>query len=169
MDVPQSPSPGELGVDEALRESEQRYRALVNALPQAILVHDGVHCLFANPAAVRLVGAATLEEVIDRPVLSFAHPDNLSLLEERTRRIITEGVPAPPIEVQVIRQDGTLVWVEATGVRVDFGGRPAAQTLLQDVTARRERAEREKALTAPPASAIDGPAPARHRSATGLG
>jgi PAS domain S-box-containing protein len=148
MDVPQSPSPGELGADEALRESEQRYRALVNALPQAILVHDGVRCLFANPAAVRLVGAATLEEVIDRPVLSFAHPDNLSLLEERTRRIITEGVPAPPIEVQVIRQDGTLVWVEATGVRVDFGGRPAAQTMLQDVTARREHAEREKALTA---------------------
>ena len=148
MDVPRSPSPGELGVDEALRESEQRYRALVNALPQAILVHDGVRCLFANPAALRLVGVATLEEVIDRPVLSFAHPDNLSLLEERTRRIIVQGEAAPPIEVQVIRQDGTLVWVETTGVRVDFGGRPAAQTLLQDVTARRERAEKEKAFSA---------------------
>ena len=40
------------------------------------------------------------------------------------------------------------MWVEATGVRVDFGGRPAAQTMLQDVTARRAHAEREKALTA---------------------
>jgi PAS domain S-box-containing protein len=146
MEVPRSPSPGELGVDEALRESEQRYRALVNALPQAIIVHDGVRCLFANPAALRLVGAATLEDVIDRPVLSFAHPDNLSLLQERTRRIIVDGETAQPIEVQVIRQDGTLVWVEATGVRVDFGGRPAAQTLLQEVTARRARAEKEKAF-----------------------
>jgi PAS domain S-box-containing protein len=147
MDVPRSPSPGELGVDAALRESEERYRALVNALPQAILVHDGVHCLFANPAALRLVGAATVEEVIDRPILSFAHPDNVRLLEERSRRIITQGEPAPPVEVQVVRQDGTLVWVEATGVRVDFGGRPVVQTLLQDVTARRQRAEWEKALT----------------------
>ncbi|HZF25224.1 MAG TPA: GAF domain-containing protein [Steroidobacteraceae bacterium] len=148
MDAPRSPSSGDLGVDEALRESEQRYRALVNALPQAILVHDGVRCLFANPAAVRLVGAATLEEVIDRPVLSFAHPDSVRLLEERTRGIILRGEPAPPIEVQVIRQDGSLVWVEATGVRVDFGGRPASQTMLQDVSARRQREDRERALAA---------------------
>jgi len=130
MDAPRSPSSGDLGIDAALRESEQRYRALVNALPQAILVHDGEHCLFANPAAVRLVGARSLEEVIDRPILSFAHPDNLALLQERTRAILERGEPAAPIEVQVIRQDGSLVWVEAAGVRVDFGGRPAVQTLL---------------------------------------
>jgi PAS domain S-box-containing protein len=148
MDTPRSPSSGDLGIDAALRESEQRYRALVNALPQAILVHDGQYCLFANPAAVRLVGANTLEEVIDRPILSFAHPDNVGLLQERTRGILVRGEPAPPIEVQVIRRDGSLVWVEATGVRVDFGGRPAVQTMLQDVTARRERADRDKALAA---------------------
>jgi PAS domain S-box-containing protein len=146
--APRSPSPGELGVDAALRESEQRYRALVNALPQAIFVHDGTRCLFANPAALRLVGIATLEEAVDRPVMSFAHPDNVRLLEERTRGIMLRGEPAPPIEIQIIRNDGTPVWVEVTGVRVDFGGRPAAQTLMQDITARRDRAERERALAA---------------------
>ena len=148
MDAPRSTSSGDLGVDAALRESEQRYRALVNALPQAILVHDGVHCLFANPAAVRLVGAKSIEEVIDRPILSFAHPDNVFLLEERTRGILQRGETAPPIEVQVVRQDGSLVWVEVTGVRVDFSGRPAVQTMLQDVTARRQSAEHERVLAA---------------------
>ena len=146
MDAPRPPSPGELGVDAALRESEQRYRALVNALPQAIFVHDGTRCLFANPAALQLSGYRSIEEGGDRSVMSLAHPDSVRLLEERSRRIMQSGEPAPPIEIQIIRKDGTPVWVEVTGVRVDFGGRPAVQTLMQDITARRERAQREQAF-----------------------
>jgi PAS domain S-box-containing protein len=126
------------------RESEERYRALVDALPQAVFVHRGQALLFGNEAAVRLVGARP-DELAGRSVLSFAEEGDREVLAERTRQLLEHGIPAEPREARVRRVDGSVIWVEVQGVRVQFAGAPAVQSVMRDITERRRRQEAEAA------------------------
>ncbi len=56
-------------VEQALKESEQRYRRLVELSPDAIVVHSLGKIVFANPAAARLAGATDPQELIGKPIL----------------------------------------------------------------------------------------------------
>src|SRR4029077_7014496 len=120
------------------RESEERYRALVDALPEAVFVHRGQELLFGNQAAVRLVGAGA-DETTGRSVLSFADESDRQVLAERTRQLLEHGIPAKPREARVRRLDGSVIWVEVQGVRVQFAGAPAVQSVRRDITERRRR------------------------------
>ncbi|HYM41620.1 MAG TPA: PAS domain S-box protein, partial [Steroidobacteraceae bacterium] len=127
------------------RESEGRYQALVDALPEAVLVHRGGELLFGNVAARTLIGAAPDDSLKGVPVTSFALEPDRKLLIERTRAILEHGVPAEPRETRIRRLDGTVIWVEVQGVRVQYAGAPAVQTLLRNITARKEQEEAEAA------------------------
>ena len=127
------------------RESEGRYRALVDAMPEAVLVHRGGEVLFGNAAARALIGASPSENLKDIPVMSFALEPDRKLLVDRTRAILEHGVPAEPRETRIRRLDGTVIWVEVRGVRVEYGGAPAVQALLRNVTARKEQEEADAA------------------------
>jgi PAS domain-containing protein len=58
-------------IEQALRESEKRYRELVDAAPDAIIVHRGGDILFANSAALKLYGATDFEQLATNNVLKF--------------------------------------------------------------------------------------------------
>lgn len=60
-------------VGEALRQSEGRYRSLVEQTPEAIAVHAGGRILYLNPACLKLLAAASAEEVVGRTVQEFMH------------------------------------------------------------------------------------------------
>ncbi|HTD11381.1 MAG TPA: PAS domain S-box protein [Steroidobacteraceae bacterium] len=126
------------------RESEERYRALVDALPEAVFVHRGQALLFGNEAAVRLVGAQP-GDLTGRSVLSFADEADREVLAERTRQLLEHGIPAEPREARVRRMDGSMIWVEVQGVRVQFAGAPAVQSVMRDITAHKRRQEAEAA------------------------
>ena len=69
--------------EEALRESEERYRKLVELSPEAIIVHAEGKLLYVNPAAVRLWGARSPEDLLGKPVLDMVHPDYRKAAQER--------------------------------------------------------------------------------------
>ena len=127
------------------RESEGRYRALVDAMPEAVFVHRGNELLFGNAAARTLVGAKPDDPLSGVSVMSFALDSDRAVLAERTRRIIEQGQPAEPRQARIRRLDGSLVWVEVQGVRVEYGGAPAVQTVMRDITARKQQDEAEAA------------------------
>jgi PAS domain S-box-containing protein len=132
--------------EQELRESEGRYRSLVEALPEAVFVHRGGELLFANTAASKLVGAESAEWLIGKPVMSFAVESDRDALAERSRRILEHSVAVAAREAQVRRLDGSLVWVEVEGVPIEFAGAAAVQSVMHDITARklREAAETER-------------------------
>lgn len=70
----------------ALAASEHRYRQLVNALPTAVLIHDGERVLYCNPAFVRLVGAGSEAEVLGRALFDCVHPDDRPQVRARLAR-----------------------------------------------------------------------------------
>jgi PAS domain S-box-containing protein len=132
--APAAPSPG---------ESEERYRRLVEACPEPIVVHAGGRIRFANPAAVAMLGAASAEDLLDRPVMDFVHPDYRGVVAERMQKMLETGGPALLLEEKIVRPDGSVLEVEIAGAAVLFQGEPAIQLVGRDVTERR-RVEAER-------------------------
>jgi len=128
--------------EEALRESEERYRVLVEFSPGGICVHRNGKLLYVNPAGVRLFGATNLEELVGRSVLDFIHPDSLSVVRERLRQLRT-GETAPLIEEKFVTLNGEVRDVEVTAIPIIWQHGPAAQVMIRDIT---ERKQAEEAL-----------------------
>ena len=72
---------------EALRQSEERYRTLVELSPDAIAIHSQGMVVFANSAGVKLLGATSSVEIIGRSTLDFVHPDSRPSVIARMRRL----------------------------------------------------------------------------------
>jgi two-component system, cell cycle sensor histidine kinase and response regulator CckA len=120
-----------------INESESKYRTLFEHLPDGILVHRDQQVLFANPSAVRMLGAATESEIVNRPVLDFVLPTDRHIVRERIGRIVAENQPVPATEVRLQRLDRKVATVEATSMPLRIGGQVAVQTILHDVSERR--------------------------------
>lgn len=130
--------------EETLRESEERYRRLVELSFEAIAIHRQGKLLYVNPPGVKLLGVLSSEDLIGQPVLEFVHPDYSDLVQARLQQLGEEGVGVPLVEVKLIRLDGTGVDVEVASVPITFQGQPAVHTVIRDITARK-RAETERA------------------------
>lgn len=126
---------------DALRESEDRFRSLVELSPDAILVHSEGAFVFANQAAARLLGAESPEQLVGRPILEIVHPDFHDVVLARTQAEM-KGESVPLLEEVFVRFDGTVVDVEVAGIPFTYQGRPAGQVVVRDIS-ERKRVERE--------------------------
>jgi PAS domain S-box-containing protein len=129
--------------EEALRESEERYRKLVENSPDAIYVQCEGKIVFSNPQFLRLIRAKQQEEIIGRELLDFVHPDHRAIVSERIRKMRQEGGTPPILEEQYLRLDGSAVEVEVVASPFLYNGKPSAQVIVRDIT---ERKQTEKAL-----------------------
>ena len=125
---------------EALRESEERYRLLVDTAPDAIIVHRDGKCLFANEAALRLYGADDFEQFRNRSIKELLHPDDRAVTLERIQRV-QEGQRTALREVRLLRLNGQEVMAEATAAPINYGGERAVQVIIRDITQRRQAEE----------------------------
>jgi PAS domain S-box-containing protein len=136
----------ELSADEALRESEERYRVLVESSPEPIAVHSQGVIVYANNAAARLMGATGPAQLIGRLVLDCVHPDDRPMVLERIRRTQLEGRLAEPVEERFVRLDGGVIHVETTALPTRFEGRPATQVVVRDITAHKRATASQRFL-----------------------
>ena len=123
--------------EEALRESEERYRVLVEFSPNSICVHRDGQLLYVNPAGVRLFGATDAAQLIGRSVLDFIHPDSLPVVTERIRQVGAGGT-APLIEEKFVTVSGEVRDVEVTSIPIIYERAPAAQVIIRDITERKQ-------------------------------
>jgi PAS domain S-box-containing protein len=127
--------------DEALRESEERYRFLVELSPEAIFVaSEGKH-VFANSAGLKLLGALSPNQVIGKPIMDVIHPDYREVVAKRMRMAMETGVIPPVLEEKFIRLDGTVIDVEVRGAPLVYQGKPAMQVVISDITIRKRMEE----------------------------
>jgi diguanylate cyclase (GGDEF)-like protein/PAS domain S-box-containing protein len=128
--------------EEALRESEERYRSLVELSPDAILVHSEDKLVYVNTAGAKLLGAALPDELIGKPALDLIHPDYREIARERVRLVLTRGKQAEPIEEKIVCLDGRVIDAEVSGSFILYQGKPAVQNVIRDITERKEAEER---------------------------
>lgn len=122
----------------ALQAGEARYRQLIDLSPDALVVYrDGI-VIFANSAAANLFGVAELETILGKPVFDFVHPDYRELALQRATDTLITGEMSPLIEEKLVRADGSILDAEVTTVRIDYGDGLALQTLVRDITARKQ-------------------------------
>ena len=134
--------------EQELRQSEERYRLVVEHAPDAIFIHDGIRFTYANTEAIKLFGADSLESIIGRDVLDFVPEDSRISVTERIRQNIVHNLPAQLREQRYLRLDGGSIEVEVAAVPFLFDGSPGALVFLRDVGPRKaaERSLRESEM-----------------------
>jgi diguanylate cyclase (GGDEF)-like protein/PAS domain S-box-containing protein len=126
--------------EQTLKESEERYRLLVELSPEAIIVESDDKIVYANPAAASLFGAASAETLLGLAVADFVHPDHHENFRAHERHL--RGNQQSDLTAEkFVRLDGQVRDVEVVMASVTYGGRLATQILTRDVTERRRAEE----------------------------
>ncbi|MFA6055009.1 MAG: EAL domain-containing protein [Thermodesulfovibrionales bacterium] len=126
---------------EALRESEERFRTLVESAPEAIFVQSQGCFVYLNPAMLRLLGASMPVELLGKEFMERIAPEYHKAVRERIRVQQETGKPAPLMEQEYLRLDGSRVPVETTAVAVCFQDRDAHLVFVRDITERKRSEE----------------------------
>ncbi|MDO9550576.1 MAG: PAS domain S-box protein [Methanoregula sp.] len=119
--------------EQGLRESEERYRNLVEISPDAILLHQEGKIIYGNPAARTLLGASCPDEIIGKRIIDFIDPGFRKSVTENILKDLN-GELSLPTEVKMLRLDGTSVTVEGKGVKTTRDGKSAVLAALRDIT-----------------------------------
>ena len=119
-------------VEEALRESEEQYRSLLEHVPELILVHKNGIILYTNPAAVKTLGYQPYE-ALNRQIIDFIAPEYHERVAAAVRRRMS-GEPVEPYEIDVMSRDGSRRTMIINGCQIEFEGAPASLIVLVDIT-----------------------------------
>jgi diguanylate cyclase (GGDEF)-like protein/PAS domain S-box-containing protein len=123
----------------ALRESEERYRRLVELSPDGIGVYVDGRIVFVNAAGAKIFGAASAEQLIGKQVMDLVHPSFRAEVSERMRVMLHEDRQVPLVAETFLRLDGTPVDVEVMAAPLRYGDRKAIQVVVRDMTERRRQ------------------------------
>ncbi len=132
-------------METTIKESEERYRLLVDLSPDGIAVHAEGKFVFINPAGARYLGASSPAQLIGKSVVDVVHPDYHDIASERVCLLEQKQTSVPWLEEKFIRLDGEEIDVEVAGVPFTYQGKPAAQVIFRDISERKmveERLER---------------------------
>jgi PAS domain S-box-containing protein len=131
--------------EEALKESEERYRRVVELSPCGIVIHVAGKIEFANRSFADMVAAPRPEQLYGKNALDFCHPDFTELAAARITMIEAGEPQVPLVEQKLVRLDGSVIDVELTAFHFSLKGRNAVMVATKDIT-ERKRAE-ENLLT----------------------
>ncbi len=126
--------------EQALRESEARFRTLAETSAAGILVFQGDHFVYANPSVLQ-IGESSEEELKAMAFWAAAHPRFQEQVCELGHACLAGEFAPRRFELQIVTKRGRTRWVDCTLARAQMGGRPAGVVTLVDITERR-RAER---------------------------
>jgi PAS domain S-box-containing protein len=133
----------------ALRESEEKYRTLVDRANDAIcVIQDGI-LKMCNPRLPEFWGGS-VEEIMGRSFIDFIHPSDLSIVIDRYNRRMAGETPPSIYEIILKRKDGSRFYAELNAGIVSYEGKPADLVIIRDMNKRKkaEDALRESEATA---------------------
>ena len=129
-------------VQDELRESEERFRALADTTPTGIMLHQNDRWVSANSAAEAITGYSR-EELQGMNFWDVVHPDHRDFVRKRGRKRQQGEEASKHYEIKIFTKDGREKWVDIAGAPATIEGRPAVVTSVIDITAHKEA---EKAL-----------------------
>jgi len=133
--------------EEALRNSEERYRTLFEHANESLFVAQDGRLVFQNPMTLAMTGY-TAEELQSRPFIDFIHEADRELVMDRhIRRLRGEELPRR-YAFRIIHRDGGIRWVELNAVVIHWNDKAATLNFMSDITDRKRAEERIAHLAA---------------------
>jgi PAS domain S-box-containing protein len=129
-------------MEAVLKESEEKYRNVVERANDGITIIQDGQVLFANQRLMELWGGS-LEDVIGSPFINYISPSTRQELSKNYRLRMSGGQVPTTYETQLKRKDGKLVDAEVNAGVFTYQGRPADLVIIRDIT---ERKRAEEAL-----------------------
>jgi PAS domain S-box-containing protein len=127
--------------EDLLKESEEKYRLVVDNASEGIAVVQDQMLKFVN-ARVREITGRSEEELTSRPFIEFIHPDDAPMVTTRYWNRVRGERSSESTRFRILDCGGEIKWVESSAVHIDWEGRPAILYFLEDVTEKR-KVERE--------------------------
>jgi PAS domain S-box-containing protein len=134
-------------VEVDLKESEEKYRTLVdNTLVGIYIIQNGKVC-FANQGLADIFGYATAEELQQKTVQELIALQDWPLVRDEIARKESEEGSSSQYSFEAIRRDGSMFTAEILSRSISYHGKPALQGVLIDITARVQAEERFRSLS----------------------
>lgn len=116
-----------------LRESEEKYRLLIECANEAIVVVQNGLLILSNPITRKMTGYSE-KEIAVTPFTEFVHPEDRAMIENNhQRRLLGEDIPNHYI-FRLMSKDGTTRWVQMNAVLITWEGFPATLNFFTDIT-----------------------------------
>jgi PAS domain S-box-containing protein len=125
--------------EEAIRQSERRFRDLIEGSIQGIVIHREFHPLFVNETFANIYGFSSVQEVLQLPdLLSIMPPRMLYDTHDLWKTLLSSNMDGVVSRVENVRKDGTTIWVDVIQRKIMWEGEVAIQMTVVDATQRHE-------------------------------
>lgn len=132
-------------MERELKESEERYRKLVEFSPDATLVHCDNRVVYVNPAAMKMFGAQREDQLIGKPAIELVHPDSQQVASHRMTYLSQDKAKVEPIYEKLVRLNGEVIDTEVAAMSFLYQNQPSVLCLIRDIS---DRIKVEAALRA---------------------
>lgn len=125
-------------LEERIRNSEARFRTLVDSCPDGIAVHRDGRLVHLNRLGLVMLGYADVAEVAGKLFLEIIHRDDIEATIATLRQLsLDESNPHPPKELRLMAKDGSPISVEMSSVRLNYDGAPAVISVIRNISERK--------------------------------
>ena len=134
---------GRKKVETALFKAEQQYKLLFETANEGIIVTQDFYLRFVNTVILDLTGYSE-EFLYSVPFIDFIHPDDRELMINNYQRRISGEVIQQKYQIRIIANNNTIKWIEISGNKIEWEGRPAILNFINNITERKIFEERLK-------------------------
>lgn len=123
-------------MNEQWKDSEERYRTIIESSPDGILIQSEGRIALINPAGARMLGAESPAQLIGLDAMSIVHPSSLAQVQMQIRDVMDTQGTMPAEERWYVRLDGGTVKVETTAAFIQLNGQRSIMVVFRDIMER---------------------------------
>ena len=119
--------------ERALRESEEKYRLLVENANDAIFIWQDERVVFSN-SETKEIGAQLGVDLQQVPFTNFIHPEDMEMVRDRIQKTLRGGKGPTAYSFRLINEKRKELWVQLNSVVINWEGKPASLVIMRDIT-----------------------------------
>ncbi|HBL84274.1 MAG: hypothetical protein A2Y17_07535 [Clostridiales bacterium GWF2_38_85] len=132
-----------IAFEKELRESEERFRSVVESSPDGIFIQTNRNFTYVNNASVKLFGAESSDQLLGMRVFDRFHPDYHEEIQKRITQLNDEKIVVTPMEEVFVKLNGDCVDVDVTAVPIYYNGQNGALVFARDISERKAMQQRQ--------------------------